>query len=132
MPPILSYNVYKKIPTQEGVEGLRVTAQTWSEDHKVDLTFDCTEALGTLNKKQIYELIIEDFRYCDASDWLADYYSETRTSKMFTYLDMRYNSLGFKVKVNGQQAVAWLQENRAEWLQEWEDDPDIQYNLNNH
>lgn len=63
---------YEIVTTEtETVEGTRVTAQAWSNDYRVELSFDCTEAFAGLSKSKMWELIQEGWGYCEIADSLA-------------------------------------------------------------
>jgi hypothetical protein len=119
---------YTKITTEsisEEVEGIRVTARCISDDGKVDFSFDCTEALDISSRQQITDLVLYGARDCGEADNLAEYYGETRTSKLYTYLDLYNNGCGYSVIVDRKSLVKWLKQKRPEWCKTMLEDEDI-------
>jgi hypothetical protein len=132
---------YEIVTTEtEIVEGTRVTAQARSDDYKVELSFDCTEAFAGLSKSEMWELIQEDWGYCEIADSFAEWYIESRTNILFHYLHKWYDAstsvpglssydVGYEVKVDKKSALKWLEEHQPEWLQEFQRDEDLLQSL---
>jgi hypothetical protein len=124
---------YEIVTTEtEIVEGTRVTAQARSDDYKVELSFDCTEAFAGLSKSEMWELIQQDWGYCEIADSFAEWYIESRTNILFHYLHNWYDAsyvVGYEVKVDKKSALKWLEEHQPEWLQEFQQDEDLVQNL---
>jgi hypothetical protein len=123
----LTYTVTETKTITEEVEGTRVTACCWSDDHVIEYDFDCTEAIADINKKTLEVIIQEDWGLCEETDRIANWYADTRTNRLFTYLQTieGQKEYGFEVRVDQASALRWLEENRAEWLEEWLRDEDM-------
>lgn len=112
---IIQYTVLKPVLVEEEVEGLRVTAICSSDDGKLCLEFDCTEALAACSKEDIENIFRANCFGCLETDNLARFYIDTRTNALFTYLH-KDESLSFLVELDEASALEWLSVVHPNWL----------------
>lgn len=105
------YQVVKTETVCEPVNGIRVTANCYYNDHFLEFEFDCTEAFRQLNSEQLFELMENGWTNCEEVCFLAEYYRNNRTSKLFFLVDNDSNygcGSSFNVKVDQDSAVEYL------------------------
>lgn len=103
-------------------KGPEASANAWSDDFKIEVTFDARHYLAKATEKELLELEGIDWR----GDYAADdvYLSATAggdedARKLETYLAKspvmpNGDQVGFEVEVDQDEAMAWLKEHRAD------------------
>ena len=96
-----------------------ITSKCYSDDHQVEVEFDATDWFKQASTKEILDLSICDWGGDYASDDVALFYSTTTTAPVFEHNNQkitrdRKDQIGFENRVNEEQALAWLTENRPD------------------
>lgn len=95
-----------------------ITAETHSDDRAVEVDFDTTPYFQQAPDEDLARLIECGFAGDQPADQVAIELAESNPEigAMFTYLEARNRgsrkSIGFKVSVDEEQALAWLREHR--------------------
>lgn len=91
----------------------RVVATAWSDDKRVEVTFDAADWFAHASDDDIVELADDSWGCAYSADRVAQHFEETTTKPLFDYLDVAGpmadgDPVGFECDVSEEQALAWI------------------------
>lgn len=88
-----------------------IRAEAHSDDYRVEVRFDATEAFRAMTDEEIIALADVDWGGDYEADAVAEHFEQTATRELFDYTAI--SGEGFECHVNEGDALAWLKVNRS-------------------
>lgn len=97
-----------------------IKANAYSDDHVVDIQFDATQWFEQVENSDLETLADCGWGGEEPADYVAYYFEETLTKRLFDYLSFnptmgyKNETVGFECYINESDAISWIKQNRPE------------------